>query len=729
MKRSLVVLAATLLAVSCAGERAPATPFPLTPVQGDQARLRDGQGRYVFLNGINTSGGNKLPATLDANGVPSYVGKPFPLDQADRHFGILQEMGFNSIRLLVMWEGLQPTGPDTVDGAYVAYLREIVKAAGRHGIRVLLEMHQDDFSRHLFARYNQHPTVGVPGSLENTLSALLGPYDDVVSGNGAPRWVVEACLPERDLSSPGWGIPRAITGLKTGDVDAFVKAYRLLTNDTGALSEEFVAYFRAHLPGPYPVSGTSDFLPLSSWGVSAALSLDIARCYGAFFAGKGLFPNLAKNGKNVQDYLQDAYLLAWTTLARAVEDLPNVLGYDVFNEPNANVLVLAAVAAAVKAGAIDGAKGLLQGALGKDPGDRLYDILVGFRILPPDTTAQTLHDWGLDTLDVVAAVSANVGFDRNWLQPFYAKVGTAIQLVDPDAVIFIEPSISAATFLGGALGGVAGGMWDVSMTAPDVPHPDRVVWAPHWYPDMYPFLSFVRTPRTFSVDEIRYRDYAPSIAGMMAQAQKSLGNLPAVFAEFGMFFDFGGIEAARAQDYAVTAAFLNNYFEALERLNVSRMMWDYCPENSWTWGDLWNHEDLSIVDPDGKWRADKAWQRPHPQALAGKPISMHYWSELHEFDPEKATPDPVGEFELRYASRETDAPTEIFIPTRQYPDGFYVWVSDGLCDYDPAQQVLYHFPRDDDPDAEYTITVRRPLPGAAAVGWRYFFHGDQSIAR
>lgn len=730
MRRALLgVLVGSMGLVACGGGAPVPVPYPPTPLTTERGHLKDGHGRYVFLNGINTSGANKVPVSIDAQGVPSYVGRPFPLDQADWHFATMQSMGFNTIRLLILWEGLQPTGPDTVDTAYVDYLREIVKAAGRHGIRVLLEMHQDDFSRFLRARYNQHPTIGVPGSLENTLAALLPPYDDVVSGNGAPRWAVEAALPERDLSSSGWGIPRLVSGLRTGDVTAFVEAVRMLTGSTDApLSPEFLQYFQDHLPGPFAIEETSDFLPLSSWGLSAALSIDMARCFGSFFAGRTLFPGVTRDGKNVQDYLQDAFAEAWRALALAVADLPNVAGYDVHNEPNGNFLVLAAVAAAVQAGAIEGARGLLQGVLGKDQGARFYDLLVGFRVLPPDTDPRTLHAWGLDTLDLGAALSVNIAFEETHMRPFWERMGTVIQQADPDAMIWIEPVLSIQTFLGG-VDSLTQGMWDQSMKAPNLPRSDLVVFAPHWYPDMYPYPSFVRTPRSFRPEEVRFRDYQPAIEQVLAPARHSLGNMPAVFGEFGMFFDFNGIEVARAQDYIVTTMLLNNYFEALDRIGVSRLLWNYNPENDWEWGDLWNHEDLSIIDPDGNWRGVDGWHRPHPNALAGRLVSMHYWSDVHYFDPDKGEVPAYGEFELVYRGRATLAPTEVFVPRLQYPDGFFVWVSDGRCQWDPERQILYHHPDVDDPGFEHVITIRRPQDGASRTGWRYFIQGDQVVSR
>ena len=38
---------------------------------------------------------------------------------------------------------------------------------------------------------------------------------------------------------------------------------------------------------------------------------------------------------------------------------------------------------------------------------------------------------------------------------------------------------------------------------------------------------------------------------------------------------------------------------------------------------------------------------------------------------------PEREFVFEMESKESQAPTEIFVPRRQYPDGFFVWISDG----------------------------------------------------
>ena len=88
-----------------------------------------------------------------------------------------------------------------------------------------------------------------------------------------------------------------------------------------------------------------------------------------------------------------------------------------------------------------------------------------------------------------------------------------------------------------------------------------------------------------------------------------------------------------------------------------------------------------------------------------------------------------GEFEVVYAAKETGAPSEIVIPDRVYPDGFYVWVSDGVCHYDPDKHVLYHKPSRDEPGVEHWVRILPPLARHEAAGWQYFFDGNRVIAR
>jgi aryl-phospho-beta-D-glucosidase BglC (GH1 family) len=715
-------------------------PLPLTRLEVDRTYLRDDHGRYVFFHGVNASCTTKVPVKIDkTTKLPTYIGRPFPLEKARAELTRLRDMGFDSIRLLVMWEGVEPERKGKYDQAYLSYLREIVKIAGELGIYVLMDMHQDMFSRHLLAKFNSRPEYGEPGSVEHTLLSLAPSlkygYDEAVQGDGAPLWAVKACLQEKKFDSKYWGVPRILSGLDAAEVDKIYKLFLRLTGqeDTGEAPPDWAVYFALALPGKFDVDESTDMLPFTNWGLAHTLSVDVARCYACLLAGDKAFPGLTVGKQDVKDHLQEAYAGAWAKVAEQVADLPNVMGYDLMNEPGGNFITLAAVAAMIKSGAAEGARSLLESLLGQEDGGELYDALLTLKILPPDTKPETLRRWGLDKLDVFAVLAMNNGFDDDHLRPFYERVGKAILKADPDALIFIENSANMALLTGG-YGGL-GGIWEVPMTHPRGPElAGRVVFAPHYYPDIYPFLGFNVNPRPLTAEQVRYRDYAPKIDETAALARYSLGNIPVVFGEFGSYFNFQNtveqgkyVNRARAEGYLTTAHILDNYYEGFESLFQSRIQWCVSTENDERRGDLWNREDFSVLGPDRKPRAELAWSRPHARALAGKPVSTHYYSDLHYFDPDKGVPVPKREFEVRYASKETEAPSEIVVPAHLYPDGFYVWISDGVCHYDPRTATLYHHPSSDEPGVEHWLRIRPPLPAKENTGWSYFFKGDSMV--
>jgi hypothetical protein len=117
----------------------------------------DPAGRYTLLRGVNLSGSTKVPYTPDGAthlGVDfdkwaevSFIGRPFPLAEADEHLRRLSHWGFNVLRLLITWEAVEHRGPGEYDEAYLDYLREVVKKAREYGLMVFVDPHQDVWSR------------------------------------------------------------------------------------------------------------------------------------------------------------------------------------------------------------------------------------------------------------------------------------------------------------------------------------------------------------------------------------------------------------------------------------------------------------------------------------------------------------------------------------------------------------------------------------------------------
>jgi len=728
-------------------------------VKHQRPHLLDSFGRYVTFHGINLSGSNKFPHTEqfpDVGDEVSYVGKPFPAEDADHYFSRLAALGFNSVRLLAIWEGIEPYAKGEYDEAYLDYYEEMIRVAGEHGLYVLVDMHQDLFSRHLYAYYNEE-TPAERGSMEDMILSLVPrldqdpSYSDWLRGDGAPRWAVEAVMPEKDLDSPHWGQFRLLGSLEPAIVQAILAEENVaevaedlgipqeialetveILNDLVAVYTTFdpleegaglddlppwVAHLAANLPGRFEPHETCDQLPWTFWGVNHVLSIDVERCYAALFGGDMVFPDLvAPDGGDIKTYLQEAYAGAFVQLARRAKKYDNVIGYDVMNEPGGLYIMLTLAAATATLNDPDAIGGLLADLLGEELGGKVHSLATGLRLIPPDNSPETLAAWGLDGVDWMAALDMNISFDANYLQPFYERVGKTIQEEDPSAIIWYEPGASLRTWTG------AGPQWDAHITRLD--GIDQQVFAPHHYFDIYPFIGFNVDPREFIPEEWTYRDFATRLEEVASTAWQYLGNVPVVFGEFGTYFNFGGIEKSKSEKYVISARILDRYYEAFEHLGYSRMVWCFSPENNEDYGDGWNKEDFSIWGPDGTPRAWTAYVRPYARAASGKPVRSHFYSQHHFEDPDKGEPVPEREFVFEMESKETEAPTEVFVPLRQYPEGFYVWLSDGSAYFDADRQMLYWYPSRDEPDWTHRVAIRPPLPDQDVTGWSYFFRDD-----
>jgi hypothetical protein len=103
---------------------------------------------------------------------------------------------------------------------------------------------------------------------------------------------------------------------------------------------------------------------------------------------------------------------------------------------------------------------------------------------------------------------------------------------------------------------------------------------------------------------------------------------------------------------------------------------------------------------------------------------MSFHSDYTYYVPEKGKARPLHEFHMSMASKETSAPTEIYVPDVQYPEGFYVWLTDGWVQYDKKNQMLYYYPTGDLPDWVHEVTIRMPQKGVEMEGWSYYFDRD-----
>ncbi|KAI0245249.1 glycoside hydrolase family 5 protein, partial [Lactifluus subvellereus] len=114
----------------------------------------DAHGRVCNLRGVNLSGNCKTPINGDHSTFPegaetvTFVGRPFPLDEAPQHLARLRRWGLTFVRFLITWEAVEHAGPGVYDASYLSYLRVILSLLPQYGLVAVVALHQDVWSRY-----------------------------------------------------------------------------------------------------------------------------------------------------------------------------------------------------------------------------------------------------------------------------------------------------------------------------------------------------------------------------------------------------------------------------------------------------------------------------------------------------------------------------------------------------------------------------------------------------
>lgn len=155
MKRLL----AALLLVSCSSKNDPAAPVadagalvtcsekagPFAPVSTRCGQFVDKDGRVVVYRGMNARVRGVFDADLGAGKVP--LMPPIPeLTEAD--VVQMRKVGFDLLRLPINWSAIEPEELK-YDEPALDRIVAVIAMAKKHGLPVLVDIHQDAYSKHI----------------------------------------------------------------------------------------------------------------------------------------------------------------------------------------------------------------------------------------------------------------------------------------------------------------------------------------------------------------------------------------------------------------------------------------------------------------------------------------------------------------------------------------------------------------------------------------------------
>ena len=182
---AMVALVLVLVAGACTTPPGPstndpgaaATLLPLTATRGTDAALYDSAGRQVTLRGANF---NQLGDYFQTDPrLPTVA----TLDDAD--WDDAQAYGFSVVRLVTTWSAWEPQR-DQYDEAYAQRVEDAVAQANAHGMYVLVDLHQDAWSKFVYSPADHICPTG---------------WSRTRGWDGAPEWATftdgaETCSPD-----------------------------------------------------------------------------------------------------------------------------------------------------------------------------------------------------------------------------------------------------------------------------------------------------------------------------------------------------------------------------------------------------------------------------------------------------------------------------------------------------------------------------------------------------
>ncbi|KAL0084324.1 glycoside hydrolase superfamily [Phycomyces blakesleeanus] len=674
-----------------------------------------GTGQTVLFRGVNVGGGTKLPIGMpshERNGFwvdydrkVTFVGRPFPLNEADEHLDRLSQWGFNLLRFVVTWEAIEHQGPGIYDQDYLEYVVEVLKKCKNYKLKVFIDPHQDTWSRQCGGSGHPgwtHPLVGLDPS-------NFGPTAAAIVQNTYPT-------PE--------SFPKMIWNTN----------YQRL-----AAATLFTLFFAGKHYAPLCIVN----------GVNIQTYLQ-----------SHYFNAIKQVAYRIHDNdLEDSVVIGYDSMNEPNQgyiDIPDItklseddIAFKMGPMPTAyeGMRLASGIPTAVQNWVFAWNGPRKDGTIMLDPEGReawlseeaLHEACVIFDWKrDPAWTSGCIWDihgiWDRKSETVIQPEYFAKGqYHKYWIE-FLQNYTEAIRSIHTDAIIFVQPPVIEAP--------------------PLIPRSlERLAYAPHWYDGLTlvkkKWCSYnvdvvnlnrgkygtgpLRFLRALRVGEKAIRQcFVDQLQTIQSEGQANVGDYPCVIGEIGIPFDMeqtskssgllGGIwgwlssfffevhsDSSISTPNSDQNKAMDANMNAIESNLLNCAIWHYMPDNDSFWGDCWNGEDLSILQLEREDSSDtvvneNVWQseyscedesnsrlmsrsrntrsiislhRPYPQRISGVPVSLKVVSP---------TFNERGSCTFRYKARpgeQKSHETELYLPSSYYPplsedkSGTDVWMSHG----------------------------------------------------
>lgn len=596
----------------------------------------DGQGNFVLsldgrkitLKGINVDSAMKLPVEpfmpsylgnadehdnifFDGDNV-SFVGRPFPLEEAALHFQRIKSWGYNNVRYLVTWEALEHQGPGIYDEDFINYtlqVLEIIDQVG--GLYIYLELHQDVWSR-------------------------------FSGGSGSPMWTLYAAGLE----------PRR-----------FAKTEAAILHNQSRFQEEQERYPKMLWVSNYKRLAAQTMFTMFFSGKDYFPELEINNVNIQEYLQSHYFNATAHLWQRVNDKLP--HLIKKGT----------ILGFELMNEPNLGYFGMSDITSIpacqqLRVGTTPTAFQSMKLGMGLPCEVDEYKITItgpqkfGTKLVDPEGARAWLSPeeavsidkkygwkrsplWKLGEciyadLKVWSGQTTNLSeltlqerlklseeavaldpsffsspkrfnsnkkidneyFINNNFIDFYLRFKKLTRKICPNAFVFMQPPVLEAP--------------PNVKTDPRHVIDSKTVYCPHYYDGMS--LMFKTWNTKFNVDTlgIMRGRYLNPVLGIVfgekairncikgqfleirAECEENLGSIPTLMSETGMPYDMDKKKSYSDGKYISQTGALDALSYALEGLNMSHSYWCYTSVNCHDKGDRWNNEDFSFWSPEDR---------------------------------------------------------------------------------------------------------------------------------